>query len=181
MAYTTIFRENMKKEQIIIIIIMSILITIPILWVIQYTNANAADILKKYNIYAIETKKINNKNVSIVYQIKNPSQDIALNNIDSKTKAEICYITWYVFNHYNNVDEVQIIAYYNDSGKLNEYYKFKIDRNTTEISGLLNVSEADISLDVYYYYRKIIKLGVLKVKDVNIPYWRRVDYDDNTN
>ncbi|AEH06671.1 hypothetical protein [Methanothermococcus okinawensis] len=170
----------MMKKEVIIILITTILVILPILWVIQHSDANNSD-LKKYDVYSIETKKIDNKNVSIVYQIKNPSPYEHLNNIDSKTKAEICYITWYMFNHYHNIDEVQIIAYYNDTGKLKEYYKFKIDRNAAEISGLLNISDADISSNMYYYYRKIIKLGVLKVKDVNIPYWRRVYGYNNTN
>jgi len=171
----------MKEEGLIIGIII-ILIIIPTAWVIQHNLNSGMDNLKKYGVYSLENEKINNKNITIIYQIKHHIPSKVPNNIDPQSKVEITYITWYIFNHYNYTNEVQIICYYNDSSNLKEYYKFKIDRENAKLSGILNISEEDLHLNIYHYYRKIIKLGMLKIRDENLAYWRRVNYAyNNTN
>jgi len=154
----------MEKESIILIVTI-ILVAIPIVWLVQHYISSSEDILAKCDVYHVEFTTINGKNVSIVYQIKNLENlsEISRGNLDAKTKIELCYIVWYIFNKYKNVDEVQIISYYSHGGKLAEYYKFKIDRRNAELAGLLNISKKDLSNNIYLYYNKIIKLGKLKI------------------
>ena len=154
----------MEKETIILTITI-ILVAIPIIWLIQHYISGSEDILAKYDVHRVEFTTINDRNVSIVYQIKNLEdiEDIRREDLDAKTKSEICYIVWYIFNKYNNIDEVQIISYYSHEGKLTEYYKFKIDRKNAELAGLLNISKEDLYNNVYLYYNKVIKLGKLKL------------------
>ncbi|HIP66810.1 MAG TPA: hypothetical protein EYH09_01650 [Candidatus Nanopusillus sp.] len=154
----------MEKETIILTITI-ILVAIPIIWLIQHYISGSEDILAKYDVHRVEFTTINDRNVSIVYQIKNLEdiEDIRREDLDAKTKSEICYIVWYIFNKYKNIDEVQIISYYSHEGKLTEYYKFKIDRRNAELAGLLNISKEDLYNNVYLYYNKVIKLGKLKL------------------
>jgi len=154
----------MEKETIILTITI-ILVAIPIIWLIQHYISGSEDILAKYDVHRVEFTTINDRNVSIVYQIKNLEdiEDIRREDLDAKTKSEICYIVWYIFNKYKNIDEVQIISYYSHEGKLTEYYKFKIDRKNAELAGLLNISKEDLYNNVYLYYNKVIKLGKLKL------------------
>ncbi|HIQ39058.1 MAG TPA: hypothetical protein EYH53_03515 [Methanothermococcus okinawensis] len=154
----------MEKESIILTITI-ILIAIPIIWLIQHYISSSEDILAKYDVHHVEFTTINERNVSIIYQIKNLEDlsDISREDLDAQTKTEICYIVWYVFNKYKDVEEVQIISYYSHEGRFIEYYKFKIDRRNAELAGLLNISKEDLSNNIYLYYNKIIKLGKLKV------------------
>ncbi|WP_018153353.1 MULTISPECIES: hypothetical protein [Methanothermococcus] len=170
----------MKKEYIILFFIIMILAISPlILLEYQKSRYTPTEELKRFGVYSIEKKTIENKDVIIAYQIKNKIENRLPGDIDPGSKVEICYITWYLFNNFEDRDEVQIISYYNNSGKLAIYYKFKIDRRDAEVAGILDVPKSEIFPNVYYYYRKIIKLGTLKVKDVNIPYWRRVNNGNN--
>lgn len=153
----------MKRETLILIIVL-ILVAVPLLWVIQYLVLTPEDKLARYNVHSIEFKTIDGKNVSIIYQIKKPEEvDLSTGELDPKSKVEICYIVWYIYNHYDNVDEVQIISYYSKDNGLKEYYKFKIDRSSAKLAGLLNISEEDITSNVFHYYNKVIKLGKLKI------------------
>lgn len=156
----------MEKESIILTVTI-ILVAIPITWLIQYYIFGSEDILGKYDVHHVEFTTINGRNVSIVYQIKDLENLSSINRkeLDGKTKAEICYIVWYIFNKYKNVDEVQIISYYTYKGKFIEYYKFKIDRRNAELAGLLNASKEDLSNSVYRHYNKLVKLGKLKLND----------------
>lgn len=169
----------MKKEYVILFfIIIALVISLLILLEYQNSKNTPAEELKKFEVYSIEKKTIENNNVVIAYQIKNKIESRIPGDIDPGSKVEICYITWYLFNNFKNIDEVQIISYYNNSGNLDLYYKFKINRRDAEVADVLNIPKSEIFPNVYYY-RKIIKLGILKVKDVNIPYWRRVNNGNN--
>ncbi|AXI25191.1 hypothetical protein CFE53_03110 [Methanofervidicoccus sp. A16] len=153
----------MEKESIILTITI-ILVAIPITWLIQYYLSSSEDVLAKYDVHHVEFTTINGRNVSIVYQIKNLEDPSSVKGkLDVQTKTEICYIVWYIFNKYPNVDEVQIISYYSHEGRFIEYYKFKIDRRNAELAGLLNISKEDLANNIYHYYNKLIKLGKLKV------------------
>ncbi len=172
-------REIMRKEDLVMIF-MIIAIILATLWITQSDVLESGnDELKKYEVYGIDNEVIGNKNITIVYQIKNNISSKFPYDIDPQSKIEITYITWYIFHNYNNTDELQIICYYNNSSKLTEYYKFRIDRRDAKLSGILNVSKEELKLNIKYYYRKLIKLGILKIKDGNVIYWRRVDYAYN--
>jgi len=152
------------KREILILATIIVLVAVPLLWTIQYITLTTENKLARYSVYSVEFKPVEDKNVSIIYQIKDP-EEINLNmlELDSKSKVEICYIVWYIYNHYSNVDEVQIISYYSRNDNLREYYKFKIDKDNAKLVGLLGISEEEITSNVFHYYNKVIKLGKLEI------------------
>ncbi|ABR54482.1 conserved hypothetical protein [Methanococcus vannielii SB] len=160
------------KEYIVLSVIIIILAMAPII-IIQDREQNKSEMerFEKYGVYEVQNVNIQNGKLIRAYQVKNELGRRHKGDLDKQTKLQLCYILWYSYNHFENVEEVEIISYYNYSGKMLPYYTYRTGRWEIEISKLGDASESEVLTYMEYYYRKLVKIGKLNVMDENIPYW----------
>ncbi|MBA2861229.1 hypothetical protein [Methanococcus maripaludis] len=145
------------------------------------SNLSEMEEFEKYGVY--EVKKIDSEdgNILRIFQVRNTIEERLHGELDKPAKLDLCYILWYSYNNFDDIKTVEVLSYYNDSGNMKIYYIYEIETRAIEISELSNASEADVMAYMEYYYRKIIKLGDLKVMDDNIPYWKEADNGYNSS
>lgn len=170
------------KEYLIILIIVLIFAAAPLI-ILQEKKDNLSEMqeFEKYGVY--EVKKINSEdgNILRVFQIRNTIGERLRGELDKSAKLDLCYILWYSYNNFEDINSVEVFSYYNNSGDMKIYYLYEIGTREIEISELSNATEAEVMAYMEYYYRKIVKLGNLNVMDENIPYWKEADngYDSS--
>ncbi|ABO34644.1 conserved hypothetical protein [Methanococcus maripaludis C5] len=173
----------MSLKEYLIILVMVLLFAMAPLIILQEKKNNLSEMeeLEKYGVY--EVKKISSEEGDTLrlFQVRNTMGQRLRNELDKPAKVDLCYILGYSYNNFEDIKTVEVISYYNNSGNLVIYYVYEIETREIEISELSNVSEAGIMADMEYYYRKIIKLGDLKVMDDNIPYWKEADNGYNSS